>query len=50
MSSYVTESETLFTGSKSHIKQISLAFSVYVFRSNRHGLIVSPRRDRLVRI
>jgi lipopolysaccharide transport system permease protein len=40
MSSYLTESGTLFTGSESYIKQISLPFSVYVFRSSWARLII----------
>lgn len=40
MSSYLTESGTLFTGSESYIKQISLPFSVYVFRFNWAKLII----------
>ncbi|WP_407179643.1 ABC transporter permease [Bradyrhizobium sp. STM 3562] len=40
ISSYLTESGTLFTGSESYIKQISLPFSVYVFRSGWAKLII----------
>ena len=40
MSSYLTESGTLFTSSESYIKQISLPFSIYVFRSSWAKLII----------
>ena len=40
ISSYLTEGGTLFTGSESYIKQISLPFSVYVFRTGWAKLII----------
>jgi ABC-2 type transport system permease protein/lipopolysaccharide transport system permease protein len=40
IASYLTESGTLFTASESYIKQISLPFSVYVFRSGWAKLII----------
>ena len=40
IASYLTESGTLFTGSESYIKQISLPYSVYVYRSSWAKLII----------
>ena len=40
MASYLTEGGTLFTGSESYIKQISLPYSVYVYRSSWAKLII----------
>lgn len=40
MSAYLTESGTLFSGSEAYIKQISLPFSVYVYRASWAKLII----------
>jgi lipopolysaccharide transport system permease protein len=40
IASYLTESGVLFTGSESYIKQISLPYSVYVYRSSWAKLII----------
>jgi ABC-2 type transport system permease protein/lipopolysaccharide transport system permease protein len=40
ISSFLTESGTLFTGSESYIKQIRLPYSVYVYRSCWSKLII----------
>jgi homopolymeric O-antigen transport system permease protein len=40
IASYLTEGGTLFTGSESYIKQISLPYSVYVYRSSWAKLII----------
>jgi lipopolysaccharide transport system permease protein len=40
ISSFLTESGVLFTGSESYIKQISLPYSVYVYRSSWSKVIV----------
>jgi lipopolysaccharide transport system permease protein len=40
ISSFLTEGGTLFTGAESHIKQIRLPYSVYVYRSGWSKLII----------
>lgn len=40
ISSFLTEGGTLFTGAESHIKQIRLPYSVYVYRSSWSKLII----------
>jgi lipopolysaccharide transport system permease protein len=40
ISSFLTEAGTLFTGAESHIKQIRLPYSVYVYRSSWSKLII----------
>jgi lipopolysaccharide transport system permease protein len=40
IASYLTESGVLFTGSESYIKQISLPYSVYVYRASWAKLII----------
>jgi lipopolysaccharide transport system permease protein len=40
IASYMTESGTLFSGSESYIKQISLPYSLYVYRSSWAKLII----------
>ena len=40
ISSFLTEGGTLFTGSESYIKQVSLPYSVYVYRSACSKLII----------
>jgi len=40
MSSYLTESGTLFSGAEAYIKQISLPFSLYVYRASWAKLII----------
>lgn len=40
ISSFLTESGTLFTGSESYIKQIRLPYSVYVYRSTWSKLVI----------
>ncbi len=40
IASYMTESGALFTGSESYIKQISLPYTVYVYRSSWAKLII----------
>ena len=40
ISSFLTEGGTLFTGAESHIKQIRVPYSVYVYRSSWSKLII----------
>lgn len=40
ISSFLTEGGTLFTGSESYIKQVSLPYSVYVYRATWSKLII----------